>query len=170
MHRLFVREDKDEGAADCFATKRLMELAFDVAAQESIRAAVNGVDRGGMMDFASPDVMLVAISCKRFANVGSNPSRTANASLAGAGYVVRRAVAGETATSIMQEAANDLRGVAWRAKESLARMCRPWSLSRWKRFGLPRGVRQRRRIRRQMRDAQVAQVAEAIVSDQRARK
>ena len=40
---------------------------------------------------------------------------TANASLAGAGYVVRRAVAGETATSIMQEAANDLRGVAWRA-------------------------------------------------------
>jgi hypothetical protein len=40
---------------------------------------------------------------------------TANASLAGAGYVVRRAVAGETATSIMSEAANDLRGVAWRA-------------------------------------------------------
>ena len=40
---------------------------------------------------------------------------TANASLAGAGYVVRRAVAGETAASIMQEAANDLRGVAWRA-------------------------------------------------------
>jgi hypothetical protein len=40
---------------------------------------------------------------------------TANASLSGAGYVVRRAVAGETATSIMQDAANDLRGLAWRA-------------------------------------------------------
>ena len=40
---------------------------------------------------------------------------TANASLAGAGYVVRRAVAGQPATSIMQDAANDLRGLAWRA-------------------------------------------------------
>lgn len=40
---------------------------------------------------------------------------TANASLAGAGYVVRRAVAGQPATAIMQDAANDLRGLAWRA-------------------------------------------------------
>lgn len=40
---------------------------------------------------------------------------TANASMSGATYVVRRAVAGETATSIMSDAANDLRGLAWRA-------------------------------------------------------
>ncbi len=59
---------------------------------------------------AAPGVARVAVSSSvRLAGW------TANASLAGAGYVVRRAVAGETATSIMQEAANDLRGVAWRA-------------------------------------------------------
>src|ERR1700712_5181170 len=40
---------------------------------------------------------------------------TANASLAGTGYVVQRAVAGEPATAIMQEAAQDLRAAAWRA-------------------------------------------------------
>jgi hypothetical protein len=35
--------------------------------------------------------------------------------MAGAGYVVRRAVAGQPATAIMQDAANDLRGLAWKA-------------------------------------------------------
>ena len=59
---------------------------------------------------AAPGVAKVAVSSSvRLAGW------TANASLAGAGYVVRRAVAGETASSIMQEAANDLRGLAWRA-------------------------------------------------------
>jgi hypothetical protein len=59
---------------------------------------------------AAPGVARVAVtSYVRLA------SWTANASVSGATYVVRRAVAGETASSIMQDAANDLRGLAWRA-------------------------------------------------------
>jgi hypothetical protein len=40
---------------------------------------------------------------------------TANASVSGTNYVVQRAVAGESAAVIMQEAAQDLRSAAWRA-------------------------------------------------------
>ena len=42
-------------------------------------------------------------------------SWSVGATIAGANYVSRRAVAGEPATAILQEAASDLRAVAWRA-------------------------------------------------------
>jgi hypothetical protein len=42
-------------------------------------------------------------------------SWSVGATIAGANYVSRRAVAGEPATAILQEAASDLRTVAWRA-------------------------------------------------------
>ena len=42
-------------------------------------------------------------------------SWTIGAAIAGANYVARRAVDGESATTILQEAASDLRAVAWRA-------------------------------------------------------
>jgi hypothetical protein len=42
-------------------------------------------------------------------------SWSVGATLAGANYVAQRAVEGEPATAIMQDAANDLRNVAWRA-------------------------------------------------------
>lgn len=42
-------------------------------------------------------------------------SWSVGATVAGANYVARRAVEGEPATAILQEAANDLRNVAWRA-------------------------------------------------------
>ena len=59
---------------------------------------------------AAPGVARVALtSSMRLA------AWTTTASLSGANYVVRRAVAGESATAIMQDAANDLRGLAWRA-------------------------------------------------------
>ncbi|WP_375502736.1 Abi-alpha family protein [uncultured Jatrophihabitans sp.] len=59
---------------------------------------------------AAPDVARVAA-----ASAWHLVSWSVGATIAGANYVSRRAVAGEPATAILQEAASDLRAVAWRA-------------------------------------------------------
>jgi abortive infection alpha-like protein len=59
---------------------------------------------------AAPEVARVAA-----ASAWHLMSWSVGATIAGANYVSRRAVAGEPATAILQEAASDLRAVAWRA-------------------------------------------------------
>ncbi len=59
---------------------------------------------------AAPEVARVAA-----ASAWHLVSWSVGATIAGANYVSRRAVAGEPATVILQEAASDLRAVAWRA-------------------------------------------------------
>jgi len=65
----------------------------------------------------SPAVVRAAPEVARVAAVSAFHlvSWSIGATIAGANYVARRAVAGESATTILQEAASDLRGVAWRA-------------------------------------------------------
>lgn len=65
----------------------------------------------------SPTVVRAAPSIARVAAVSALnlAGWTVGATVAAGNYVARRAVAGESAASIMQEAASDLRGFAWRA-------------------------------------------------------
>jgi hypothetical protein len=65
----------------------------------------------------SPGVVRAAPEVARVAAVSAFHlvSWSIGATIAGANYVARRAVEGESATTILQEAATDLREVAWRA-------------------------------------------------------
>jgi len=66
----------------------------------------------------SPAVVRAAPEVARVAAVSAFhlASWTIGAAIAGANYVARRAVDGESAATILQEAAADLRGAAWRAR------------------------------------------------------
>lgn len=65
----------------------------------------------------SPSLVKAAPGLARVAAVSAwhVMSWSVGATVAGANYVAQRAVAGEPATAIMQDAATDLRNVAWRA-------------------------------------------------------
>lgn len=66
---------------------------------------------------SAPSLLRAAPGLARVAAVSAwhVMSWSAGATIAGANYVARRAVDGESATAILQEAASDLRNVAWRA-------------------------------------------------------
>ncbi|MDQ2795790.1 MAG: DUF4393 domain-containing protein [Actinomycetota bacterium] len=72
---------------------------------------------GGVARRPSPTMLRAAPGLARVAAVSAFHivSWSVGATLAGANYVARRAVEGEPATAILQDAANDLRNVAWRA-------------------------------------------------------
>lgn len=72
---------------------------------------------GGVARRPSPTMLRAAPGLARVAAVSAFHivSWSVGATVAGANYVARRAVDGEPATAILQEAATDLRNVAWRA-------------------------------------------------------
>ncbi|MGI8679661.1 MAG: DUF4393 domain-containing protein [Jatrophihabitans sp.] len=72
---------------------------------------------GGVGLRPSPTMLRAAPGLARVAAVSAFHivSWSVGATVAGANYVAKRAVEGEPATAILQDAANDLRNVAWRA-------------------------------------------------------
>ncbi len=81
------------------------------------RPGVSRMGPAGSGRRPSPSLISAAPNVARVAAVSAwhVVSWSLGATIAGANYVAQRAIEGEAATSIMQDAANDLRNVAWRA-------------------------------------------------------
>ncbi|MCW2597881.1 MAG: hypothetical protein JWP39_3769 [Jatrophihabitans sp.] len=81
------------------------------------RPGVPKLSESGVKRRPSPSMLRAAPGLARVAAVSAwhIVSWSLGATAAGANYVARRAVDGEPATAILQEAATDLRNVAWRA-------------------------------------------------------
>ncbi len=86
-------------------------------AQRRPRPYLRPLPGGSRLVRNSPTVVRAAPGIARVAAISALhvASWTVGATVAGANYVARRAVAGEPATAILQEAATDLRSFAWRA-------------------------------------------------------
>jgi Abortive infection alpha len=81
------------------------------------RPGLGRLDPSALNRRPSPSLITAAPNVAKVAAVSAwhVVSWSLGATIAGANYVAQRAVEGEAATTIMQEAANDLRNVAWRA-------------------------------------------------------
>lgn len=81
------------------------------------RPGLGHLDTSALTRAPSPALIKAAPNVARVAAVSTwhVVSWSLGATIAGANYVAQRAVEGEAATTIMQDAANDLRNIAWRA-------------------------------------------------------
>ncbi|MBE7186879.1 MAG: DUF4393 domain-containing protein [Jatrophihabitans endophyticus] len=114
-----MAEDPAVGSAGESAGDAAGDTAGDTLAKRPrpMPTAAPGATVARRRPMPGPPVLRAAPEVARVAAVSAwhIMSWSIGATIAGANYVARRAVEGEPATAILQEAATDLRNVAWRA-------------------------------------------------------